>query len=444
MTLKQIIGTLNNLALAHPNVNSVYEGNVYECLNANPSNKYASVVVTQTTHTQDDIFDHYGFVIFYVDRLVDDIDENRLQIQSIGKTMLSNIVDAFCYEFDAEHNDITFHPFTQKFADETAGVYIDIVIDTPKEAVCPEFYWNGVKPIDSPSITIKNQTKQLQILENGHYEITYDSSIYTGLDKVIIDVEIQGGGDCPDCPDCDELTELIVRENGVYEGAFNRVDVYIDDTNGSYDDGYNQGYKDGQANNEIKEYTTFVLRAKLKSVMPLDKSKIIHFDEYGTYPSDTITFKEWDSVGWRGDFMTILSKHYAKRLMLKEGLFYELENVYELEIYCDTIDENAFNGCVNLTELDIPYVLTIRENAFKDCTNLKEINLNAVQHIATGAFDGCSSLTKIVCKSPSKSLKLGSNTFNGAPENGTLYLGKNADENVWLEKLPNGWTVERL
>lgn len=142
MTLKQIIETIKNLSLAHPNVNSVYEGNVYECLNANPSNKYASVVVTQTTHTQDDVFDHYGFVIFYVDRLVDDLEENRLQIQSIGKTMLSNIVDAFCYEFDAEHNDITFHPFTQKFVDETAGVYIDIVIDTPKDAVCPEFYWN--------------------------------------------------------------------------------------------------------------------------------------------------------------------------------------------------------------------------------------------------------------------------------------------------------------
>lgn len=56
-----------------------------------------------------------------------------------------------------------------------------------------------------------------------------------------IDVQV---GECPD------LTELSVTENGVYEGAFNRVDVNVADTNGSYDDGYNQGYQDGQANCE--------------------------------------------------------------------------------------------------------------------------------------------------------------------------------------------------
>lgn len=142
MTLKQIISTISNLALKHPNINSVYEGSVYDNLNASPSNKYASVVLTQTTHTQDENFDHYGFVIFYVDRLVDDLEENRVQIQSIGKTMLSNIINAFCDEFNAEFNNLTFTPFTQKFADETAGVYVDVIIDTPKDAICAERYWD--------------------------------------------------------------------------------------------------------------------------------------------------------------------------------------------------------------------------------------------------------------------------------------------------------------
>lgn len=52
------------------------------------------------------------------------------------------------------------------------------------------------------------------------------------------------------CPDCESLTELYVNENGVYEGAFNRVDVNVADVNGSYDEGYIQGYKDGQENCE--------------------------------------------------------------------------------------------------------------------------------------------------------------------------------------------------
>ena len=94
------------------------------------------------------------------------------------------------------------------------------------------------------------------------------------------------------CPDCDELTELNVTENGVYEGAFNRVDVNVPQEGGNcnigelrtnfedfgegkwwrganedgldgynyveinaseygdqkYNQGYEQGYNDGQAN----------------------------------------------------------------------------------------------------------------------------------------------------------------------------------------------------
>ena len=80
MTLATIIETLKMIALKHPNVNSAYEGNIYEILNANPNNKYASVVITQQSHTTDEVYDHYGFVIFYVDRLVDDMEENRVQI----------------------------------------------------------------------------------------------------------------------------------------------------------------------------------------------------------------------------------------------------------------------------------------------------------------------------------------------------------------------------
>ena len=94
------------------------------------------------------------------------------------------------------------------------------------------------------------------------------------------------------CPDCENLTELYVSENGVYEGAFNRVDVNVPQEGGEcnigelrtnfmdygegkwwrganedgldgygyveinaseygdqkYNQGYNQGYNDGQAN----------------------------------------------------------------------------------------------------------------------------------------------------------------------------------------------------
>lgn len=102
------------------------------------------------------------------------------------------------------------------------------------------------------------------------------------------------------CPDCENLTELYVSENGVYEGAFNRVDVNVpqeggncnlgelrtnfedlDGTGkwwrGANEDGfdgydyveidaseygdqkYNQGYQDGQANCEGGGETSCIL-----------------------------------------------------------------------------------------------------------------------------------------------------------------------------------------
>lgn len=207
MTLAKIIDTLKMIALKHPNVNSAYEGNIYDILNAKPDNRYASVVITQQSHTTDEIYDHYGFVIFYVDRLVDDLEENRVQIQSIGKSMLGNIITAFCNEFEAECDNILYQPFTQRFTDETAGVYCTITIDTVKDVYCAERYWD--ESWSAPVVSIKNMDMSITITENGHYVLDYDPTIYTGIGKVDIEVNVP-------------------------------------DLNGSYQDGYNQGYAEGE------------------------------------------------------------------------------------------------------------------------------------------------------------------------------------------------------
>lgn len=188
MTLAKIIDTLKMIALKHPNVNSAYEGNIYDILNAKPDNRYASVVITQQSHTTDEIYDHYGFVIFYVDRLVDDMEENRVQIQSIGKSMLGNIITAFCNEFEAECDNISYQPFTQRFADETAGVYCTITIDTVKDVYCAERYWD--ESWSAPIVSIKNVDMSITITENGHYVLDYDPTIYTGIGKVDIEVAL--------------------------------------------------------------------------------------------------------------------------------------------------------------------------------------------------------------------------------------------------------------
>ena len=255
MTLATIIETLKMIALKHPNVNSAYEGNIYEILNANPNNKYASVVITQQSHTTDEVYDHYGFVIFYVDRLVDDMEENRVQIQSIGKSMLGNIITFFCEEFDAECDNITYQPFTQKFVDMTCGVYCTITIDTVKDVYCPEEYWK--EDWVTPVTVIRNQDKRVTFTENGTYTIDYDPTTYTGLGNVEVNVNIdvdsyynngynQGKTDGVN-EQKSKLETINITENGTYtkQDGYNHIEVNVPDLNGSYDEGYQQGHTEG-------------------------------------------------------------------------------------------------------------------------------------------------------------------------------------------------------
>lgn len=279
MTLAKIIDTLKMIALKHPNVNSAYEGNIYDILNAKPDNKYASVVITQQSHTTDEIYDHYGFVIFYVDRLVDDMEENRVQIQSIGKSMLGNIITAFCNEFEAECDNISYQPFTQRFADETAGVYCTITIDTVKDVYCAERYWD--ESWSAPIVSIKNVDMTITIIENGHYVLDYDPTIYTGIGKVDIDVDFNtepyyndgynngydngkndgyregffdgeqvgfgNGYESGTNEQKSKLESINITENGTYtrEDGYNSITVEVPDLNGSYDEGYKDGYDEG-------------------------------------------------------------------------------------------------------------------------------------------------------------------------------------------------------
>lgn len=285
MTLYAIIDKLKMLALKHPNVNSAYEGNIYDIMNANPQQKYASVVLTQQSHTQDDTYDHYGFNLFYVDRLVDDLDTNRVQIQSTGKSMLSNIIKAFCEEFDAECDSINYQTFTERFADECAGVYCTITIDMVKDIYCTEKYWD--ESWATPLITVRNQNKSVEFTANGTYTIEYDATNYSGLGKVEVEVNV------PDLNGSYDDGYSEGKNDGIQEGyADGKQDGYADGKQDGYTEGFDvgknqgleEGYVDGKADGfsegkaegytEGKEDGISEQKAKLES---------ISISENGTY-----------------------------------------------------------------------------------------------------------------------------------------------------------------
>lgn len=267
MTLLQIIDTLKAIALTQHNIRTATDGDIYEALNGNLSVKYGAFHVNQTSHQTTENTDVYGLNLFFVDRLEDD-DSNRLQIQSIGKTVLDNIVRAFCEQFDADIPTITYTPFTQRFTDMTAGVFATVTLTVFKEWSCAEGE-NFITPL-----TINNQ--DITITENGVY---IPSEGFTGFGKVDIHIPIsvikesvslnlmagETGVYRPEAP-YDGVAEVVyevepqqgkileVTENGNYTVVpdygyggmgFVEVNVNVPDLNGSYTEGYDAGHTEG-------------------------------------------------------------------------------------------------------------------------------------------------------------------------------------------------------
>lgn len=131
MTLYEVTTYLKNLASKQPNVRSAWDGDIYNLLNTNPSILYAAFVASQTTHRETENFCYYGFNLFYVDRLDETLEDNRLQVQSIGKEILGNIIRSFEELYDGVAVSIVYHPFTEKFVDLTAGCYATVEIEVP-------------------------------------------------------------------------------------------------------------------------------------------------------------------------------------------------------------------------------------------------------------------------------------------------------------------------
>ena len=258
MTLYKVIELIKILALKHPNVNSAEEGDIYSILNANQEQKYAKIVLTQDTHTEDEVFDNYNLNIFYVDRLFSDIETNRLDIQSTAKNVLSNIIRAFCEEFDAECNTINYHTFTERFIDECAGAYAAITISIPKSINCTEKYWDESWTSPLISTVVRNQNKIVEFKENGTYTIEYDAEKYTGLGKVSVEVNVpdingsydEGYSDGYDVGKEESYEEG--KEDGIKEGY---TKGYNEGNLEGYNQGKTEGYQEGKTDGIEEGYT---------------------------------------------------------------------------------------------------------------------------------------------------------------------------------------------
>lgn len=139
MNLKNVVDIIKYVSMLQPNIRQFAEGSVYD-INKNPSNKYCNIVLTQREHTETEQTYIFNFIIFYVDRLVDNMDSNRLQVQSAGISALSNIFRTLEQEYDFEFLNKTYTTYKERFLDECAGAYANVRIEVYKDVLCPELY----------------------------------------------------------------------------------------------------------------------------------------------------------------------------------------------------------------------------------------------------------------------------------------------------------------
>ena len=129
------------IAEQQPAINQIVDNNVYR-LNDLKDAEYSVFAWQQRQHREETDFWIYSFQFFYIDRLTQD-GGNELEVQSIGLDILSNIILTIIEagEGDIELYDYpSYQPFTQRFKDETAGVYATVTFRVSKCTICPEEY----------------------------------------------------------------------------------------------------------------------------------------------------------------------------------------------------------------------------------------------------------------------------------------------------------------
>ena len=202
MNLYQFISTIKQIVLANNDVNTFNEGDVYEIMNSGQHTYPATVLTINNITTNEQT--HYqtiNCVLFYIDRLTDDY-SNKTMIMSQGFNVLKQIKDKAVESLPWTFETANYTPYTEKFGDLCAGVYLECTIELEDDVICSD-----------TSFTMK----QLEVTSNGLY-----STI--GYDTVLVSV-----------PSKPEQTKSVnITENGTTsvlpdEGSvLSKVDVNVD------------------------------------------------------------------------------------------------------------------------------------------------------------------------------------------------------------------------
>lgn len=372
MTLIQIVDILKKIALQQPNVRTATDGDIFDVLNGNPNVRYGVFHVNQTNHKEEDDIDTYGLNLFYVDRLTDD-NENRLLIQSVGKSIIGNIVTTFCEEFDGEAPTITYTPFTQRFTDECAGVWCAVNISVTKEYACAEQYGEWLKPT---VVVINNE--DITIVKNGVY---LPSEGFTGFGKVVVDLPAENVQEVAYLTVNAGDNGLLIPDNGYT--AIREVEYTSKPlTNTSITIVENGNYTIENTNTEYQGLSKVDVEVNLP-IEPVKQIDITSGGNYQVRPDDGIAIEGVD-------INVTLAKTNPTDYGIRFGgsTFTALPDVFELPQRIESTKLNSlFADATKLTDI----------SCFENVTEIyfTELFTHLGVSIFNSTFDGCTSLADL-------------------------------------------------
>ena len=221
---------------------------------------------------------------------------------------------------------------------------------------------------------INNQEKSIEITEKGTYEVTYDEG-YTGLEKVNIDVNIQGGGG----GDLDFTQIGYTRTPQEMVDDFNYSKNIYDSWDSSITSRYRAFYGDIKlvyfpfvdTSNVTSMSNMFNGCTRLYSVPSLNTSKVttMNWMFYDCQSLSSLDVSNWDTSKVTDMSYTF---HRCSGLTSLDVSKWDTSNVTNMK--------NMFQNCSKLTSLDVTNFntsnVTNMEAMFSDCSGLTSIDVS--------------------------------------------------------------------
>lgn len=176
MNLMTIQKYIVEVAKNHPLVNEAFIGSIYN-INSESDTKYGVLSVQAQSVQKYNNYVLYNLYIYYADRLTED-KKNVDNVQAEAVNVLVEILN-YCKNYmDVDFTNYTINLFEQKFADETAGAYLNVSIQALDDVGSCNDTLAGIT-IDTQTIT------GINVLSNYYTKAQIDAMLADKQDKLI-------------------------------------------------------------------------------------------------------------------------------------------------------------------------------------------------------------------------------------------------------------------